>query len=77
MKRTSWRLLLVVGALVLGALVGAYVAGTGVSACVDRVDGGDSFCTTEVRLSAPGAVVGAVLAGGAAFLTTRRWSRPQ
>ncbi len=76
MKRTSWRLLLVVGALVLGALVGSYVAGTGVSACVDRVDG-DGFCTTEVRLSAPGALVGAMLAGGTALLRTRRWSRPQ
>jgi hypothetical protein len=76
MKRSSWRLLLVVGALVLGALVGAYVAGTGVSICVDRVDG-DSFCATEVRPSAPGAVIGAVLAGGTVHLTMRRWSRHQ
>ena len=74
MPRSSWRLILVLGALLLGAIAGAYVAGAKATLCVDRVDG-QSYCASEVRLSAPGAVVGAVLAGGTAFVATRRWSR--
>ena len=74
MNRSSWRLLLVLAALMLGAFAGAYVAGEGVTACVDVVNG-DSYCRGEVRPSALGAVVGAVLAGSTTFVATRRWSK--
>ena len=74
MSRRSWRPLLVLGALVLGAFSGAYGGATWVTACVERA-GGTGYCTTEVRPSAVGAVVGAVLFAGVAFLATRRWSR--
>jgi len=74
MKRTSWRLLLVVGAVVLGALLGAYVAGQKATACVDRTDG-NSTCTDQVAWSVPGAVVGALLAGALTACATRGWSR--
>ena len=73
MSRSSWRLIIVLGALVLGAFAGAYGLAQRVTACVDGVD--NSWCSTEVRPTAAGALIGAVLAGGTALLATRRWSR--
>jgi hypothetical protein len=71
--RSSWRLFFVLGALVLGGLAGAYIGEEHVGLCVDRVSS-NSSSTAEVRLSPPGAAVGAVLVG-AGFLMTRRWTR--
>jgi hypothetical protein len=75
MTRYSWRWIgVVVGALLLGALIGAYVVGSGVTECVDRV-GGDSTCTSEVTFSARGAAVGGLVAGGVALVAAARRSR--
>jgi hypothetical protein len=71
---TRRSVLVALGALVLGGVCGAYGAATWVTACVDRV-GAAGYCTTDIRPSAVGAVVGAVLFAGAALLASRRRSR--
>ena len=63
-----------VGALALGAAIGAYLAGDHYGICVDRATG-DGYCTAGVHLSGTGGVGGAVLAGGAAYLATCRGPR--
>jgi hypothetical protein len=56
---------LLVVAVLLGGLAGAWVGGPHATLCVDRVHG-PSRCTDQVELSWPGALAGAALAGGTA-----------